>query len=410
MAHRSGGPPPGVSLLDYYGRPPQPSPTYHFLNAIASGQTTLPRPVDYVDGGCFAGDSDRNRETIFKFITGEGNDDLRIVVFLAGHSGMINPHQSAGEPKSPIGCYTWYFNYAGESTYANTDSATTVSDKFMSLLNQAASTHTFDKKMFFEFIQAFKQQNIVSDAPLSLYEPSTQMDDSNVLTNGGVSIDDTYVNHLGQRIFRRNPASALMFVKQANGPKIYDLTKSNPAIIDMGEQTRGDLKIHPTADGSGFEHDYAPYVYRNTDGTYRYVKLSDIYDLIKVAIKTMGLVNPIDENAMNEFMHRHVVLVSLGCRSLGNGTVYRVESVPRAHSVSPEHATGSYMDQFPDPRMVADVHERGFLHWPLPTPGSGSSVSVPPNGGKKKKQRRRQTRNRNKKRLSKKRSTKRSRI
>jgi len=40
------------------------------------------------------------------------------------------------------------------------------------------------------------------------------------------------------------------------------------------------------------------------------------------------------KHIMDEFMSRHVVLVSAGCRSLGSGDVCHVESVPRPLSES----------------------------------------------------------------------------
>jgi hypothetical protein len=398
MSSGFGGPPPGVSLLDYYAglRPPPPPPpppsTYQSLNTDCSQKpTTLPLPVDRVAGGCWVGDSERNQNTIFDFISGEGNDELEVVVFLAGHAGIINPHQSAGEPKFPIGCYTCYFNYAGELSFTP-GSAQSTSDEFMSMLTHEASmSNPFNKKRFIGFLERFKQTHITSGSPLSLYAPSTQMDDSNVLCSGGIAQQD--IDFSRGLMLRRNPASALMFVKHPRVNQVVDLTTLNPAIINMWQHTRGNLNVHHTADGRGYQFDIAPYMYLNPDGiTFRNVRLSDIYELLKVAIRQMRP-DTTNDHVMDEFMNRHVVLVSLGCRVLGNGTVHRVQSVPRPDSVSPESfASGAARVMYEG--EVADLHERGFAHWPLPTPGSGSrsSVSVPRPGGGKKKQRRRQTR------------------
>lgn len=398
-----GGPPPGGSVFQHYLnmaiRAPPPPPTYQGLNTAESQKSaTWPPPFDAVPGGCWIGDSDRNRDTIFEFISGEGNDELEVVVFLAGHAGMINPHQSAGEPTFPIGCYTCYFNYAGESSFSP-GSAHSTSDAFGSMLSPLM-INPLNKKGFFGFLENFKQAHITSGSPLSLYKPSTQMDDSNVLCNGGVAQEDIdFVPQLGKYIFPRNPASALIYVKQAHGTQVFDLTTLNPAIINMWHHNGGDLNVHPTADGRGFQFDIAPYQYRNHDGTIRNVRLSDIYELIKVVVRHIRPATTFEPD-MDEFMHRHAVLVSLGCRVLGNGTVHRVQSVPRPDSVSPESFASGASGEM-DEGGVADLHKRGFSHWPLPTLGSGSSVSVPRPDGGKKKQRRRQTRNRNKKGLSK---------
>ena len=171
---------------------------------------------------------------------------------------------------------------------------------------------------------------------------------------------------------------------------MFDLTTWNPAIINMWHHNRGDLNVQPTADGRGLQFNIAPYQYQNHDGTLRNVRLSDIYELIKVVVRHVRPATT-SEPDMVEFMHRHAVLVSLGCRVLGNGTVHRVQSVSRPDSVSPESfASGAASGV--DEGRVADLHASGFPQWPLPTLGSGLAVSVPRSGGGKKKQRRRQTR------------------
>ena len=253
----------------------------------------------------------------------------------------------------------------------------------MSKLHQV---NPFNKKHFFKHLKKFKDAHITTGSPLSLYEPFIRMDDSVVLTNGSVSIDDTYVSCHGPHLFHSNPASVQMFLKDATGHKIIDLMDYAPTnIIDMWKKNGKDLKIHPNADRSGYEHDIAPYLYQNPDGTTRYVRLSDIYELIKVVIRRLkpDIVTHdlnMNEYLMNNFLHRHVVLVSGGCRVLGDGTVCRVEST----SPHPHHHAG-----------------HAVMH------SNTASVSPPRSGGKKK-QRRRQTRNR-KYKLSKKKSTKRSR-
>lgn len=384
MSHQFGGPPDGVSILEWYTqrRPPPPTPTptpgtYQGLNTKYSQEPTpLPLPIGFVPGGCWVGDSARNEIAIRNFTNtkGEGADPLQMVVYIAGHAGIINPHQSRGEPKIVIGCYTFYFNYAGELTFLpGTATPNGTSNAFMSNLSHVAP---FDKNHFFEYLKTFKDRHITAGSPLSLYEPFIRMDDSNVLCGGGVSIDDTHVNSSGRHVFHSNPASVHMFVKDATGHhQIIDLTIYDPNIIDVWKKTSGDLQIRLKADGSGYEHEIAPYLYLNPDGTYRNVRLSDIYKLIKVAIRHLQPDTATHEHLMNEFLHRHVVLVSGGCRVLGDGTVYRVEST----SPQPHHA------------------DHALMH--------SNTASVPRSGGKKK-QRRRQTRNR-KYKLSKKKSTKR---
>lgn len=405
MAHRfKGRPSHHDSVLKWYGTP---TAGYHDLNTKYSAKPTqLPPPVDAVHGGCWVGDSQRNQDTIFNFISGERDDELQMIVFLAGHAGIINPHKSEVEPKLDIACYTCYFNYAGELS-STPSSANATSDAFMTGLTQETSKKKLSKKNFFGFLNRFKETHITTGSPLSLYAPSTRMDDSYVLCAGGIAPNDIGRDHQGNYIIPRNPASVLMFVKSPTGDRVVDLTLLNPAIINIWQQRRGDLQVHLKADRTGFEFDIAPYLYLNSDGTYRNVMLSDIYELIKVFILQMQP-DTIGTHIMNEFMYRHVVLVSLGCRILADGTVYRVESVPRLPSVSPESLTSRAPSSAMDEAKVAALHQHGFLHWPLPTQGSGSSVSVSRPGGGKKKQRRRQTRNR-KYKMSKKKYTKRSR-
>jgi hypothetical protein len=309
-----------------------------------------------------------------------------MVVYIAGHAGIINPHQSRGEPKIDIGCYTCYFNYAGELTFIpGTATPTGTSIAFMSNLRHVTP---FDKKHFFDYLKIFKDRHITTGSPLSLYEPFIRMDDSIVLTHGGVSKDDIHFNKHNQPVFHSNPASVHMFVKYPTGHhEIIDLMDHHPNIIDMWKATNGDLQIRRKADGSGYEHDIAPYLYQNPDGTTRYVRLSDIYELIKVVIRKVkqdiATHDPdTNEALMNEFLQRHVVLVSGGCRVLGDGTVHRVASI----SPQPHHA------------------DHALMHSNTNT----ASVSPSRSAGGKKKQRRRHTRNR-KYKLSKKKYTKRSR-
>jgi len=368
-------------------------------------QTHQPLPVDFVAGGCWARDSARNQDALFDFKTRHGTDEVKVVIFLAGHSGLMNTHQSMGEPKIDVGCSTFFFNYAGELTYTP-GSANETSNEFMSKLTGMtngcdARSESFNKKKFLSFIEAFKDANLTHGSPLSLYEPSEKMDDLIVLTEGSVEHD--LVDASNPHRLHSNPSSVRMFLKLPLGSRLFDFRTFSHDIVDMWQHTGGNLDIQPTADG-GISMNIPPYVYVNPDRTtYRNVQLSDIYAVIKIVVSKLA--HTTDDAAITAWTNQHVVLVSLGCRVLADGTVHRVESVPRIPSVSPKLESGS-AHAFMDAGTVAGVHEHGFSHWPLPTPGSGESVSLPRPDGGKKKQRRRQTRNR-KYKLSKKKSTKR---
>lgn len=323
-----GGPPPGASVLEYYSRP---TPTYASANArLASGSCAC--VVDPVPGGCSYASSERNQQAIKTFTTSaEATDDLQIFVYLAGHSGMINTHQVQGEPKIFVGCNTFFFNNAGESTFL-LDSANVTSTNFMRRLGELSTRHnTITKGQFYSFLERFRNDHLIRGSPISLYPLQDQIDDLIVL--GAGTLHHSEYNPGGG--LNGNPASVRIFVKRDKGGSFLgDLI--SPNLIDMWQVTRGNLQIAPSMQCPGYlEIKINPYMYfdpSSVSGLFRPVRLSDIYSFIREAVTRMyGITG---KHIMDEFMSRHVVLVSAGCRSLGSGDVCHVESVPRPLSES----------------------------------------------------------------------------
>lgn len=322
-----GGPPPGSSVLQYYS-----NPTYESANArAASGRCAC--VVDPVPGGCSYASSARNQKAIEQFtLTAEAADNLQIFVYLAGHSGMINTHQVQGEPKISVGCNTFFFNNAGESTFTPTGmGANRTSYHFMRTLGELSDRYeTINKGEFYRFLERFRDINLIRGSPISLYPLHDQIDDLIVLTAGTLHDSDYDYNRDGSKrnTLNENPASVRIFVKNGRNKVIGNLT--SPNLIDMFDYTRGNLQMTPSQTYHGYnEIAIDPYMYYDQLSGYRAVRLSDIYNFIRNAIRQAGLVTT--DEAMNEFMHRHVVLVSMGCRCLGTGDVCRVESVERPY-------------------------------------------------------------------------------
>jgi len=331
-----GGPPPGSSVLQYYLNKAQP--TYESANAgLASGRCAC--VVDPVPGGCSYASSVRNKKAIEQFTrTAEAEENLQIFVYLAGHSGMINTHQMQGEPKITVGCNTFFFNNAGESTFTPAGvGSNQTSAHFMRTLGELSDRHeTINKGRFYSFLERFRDDALLAGSPISLYTLGTQIDDLNVLGAGTLydtdylrNPDGSYViNPDGSRIFNQNPASVRIFVKNGRNKVLGNLT--SPNLIDMFQYTKGNLQMRPSRYYPGyFDITIDPYMYLDQLSGFRPVRLSDIYNFIRNAIAQAGLVTTLAE--MNVFMSRHVVLVSLGCRCLGTGDVCRVESVERPY-------------------------------------------------------------------------------
>lgn len=349
-----GGPPPGVSLLDYYStlqppRPPgvgpppgasvlqhylamaqqpqQPQFTYETENARLRSRCAC--FVDPVPEGCSYASSERNKIAIDTFKAGEAKDDLQIFVYLAGHSGMINTHQMPNEPKISVGCNTFFFNNAGESTFTPIGVGSNhTSFQFMKTLGELSSSHdTISKRQFYSFLERFRDNNLITGSPISLYPLQAEIDDLIVL-GAGTLYDSDYDHYPdGSRILNRNPASVRIFVRgNKNDSFIGDLISHN--LIDMWHHTKYNLQITSSQEHPGYwEIKINPYMYYDQSSGYRPVRLSDIYNFIRESVARMYGIT--DKHIMDEFMSRHVVLVSSGCRCLGTGDVCRVESVPR---------------------------------------------------------------------------------
>lgn len=397
------GPPPGVSLLDYYstlqlprppgvGPPPGTSVLQHYLAMAQQPQFTYDTEnarlrsgcacvVDPVPEGCLYASSKRNKKAIKTFTkpTAEATDDLQIFVYLAGHSGMINTHQAPSEPKIFVGCNTFFFNNAGESTFIPR-SANNTSSEFMSTLRDLSLRHnTISKGQFYSFLERFRDNHLIRGSPISLYPLQDQIDDLIVL-GAGTLHDSDY----DPRGLNGNPASVRIFVKSGKlGSFLGDLTSHN--LVDMWQVTRGNLQIAPSMQCPGYlEIKINPYMYYEQSSGYRPVRLSDIYNFIREAVARMYGISVTDKHHMDEFMSRHVVLVSCGCRSLGSGDVCRVESVPRTHLSSESSSSeSSGLDDDDDARSI------GF-------------------GGKKKRRHCRTRKHKHKRKTSKNKSTKRA--
>jgi len=367
-----------TSLLEDYAKRSPYTHSTEISRAMRSGRCAC--VIDPVPEGCLYASSDRNTETIKNFTTGgESRDELKIFVYLAGHSGMINTHQMPNEPKITVGCNTFFFNNAGESSFTPVGVASNhTSGRFMTTLSDLSDSYeTIDKGRFYSFLERFRDNELLPGSPISLYTLGTQIDDLNVLGAGTLYDTDYDRNPDGSTTFTRNPASVRIFVKNGRNKVFGNLT--SPNLIDMFLHTIGNLQMRPSQYSPGyFDITIDPYMYHDQLSGYRHVRLSDIYNFIRNVIAQANLVNT--DADMNEFMSHHVVLVSTGCRCLGTGDVCRVSSVEPQHSI-PDDIFDDFSDDFPD----------------------DDARSV---GGKKKKQRRRQTRNR-KYKLSKKKSTKR---
>jgi hypothetical protein len=287
-----------------------------------------------------AGDSIRNSSRIEEFVHAASN--IKHIIFLSNHA-LLQPGK-----KFNLHGNMFCFNYAGQPTLGIGYSPNFLRDWFFANLSKQPQTSHFKKKDFYEFISRFKHEFLAPESPLSLYGHGDEIHDMIVLAKGSIFEDEFYPH---TPALKENPASAWLFSTETRTQPFKDLL-TDPSIYNQFRallETTGSVPIdyaptYSTPRGRP-ELVYNPYGYRNTDGTIRAVLLSDIFNILKDKIRTKIVVSSSSipsltgdalENAVNEYMNRHVVLINTGCRCTGQpgDLLRRTVSSGHPHSLS----------------------------------------------------------------------------
>jgi hypothetical protein len=297
-------------------------------------------------------------------------NEIKIIVFLATHASMV-----PSEDKCPVECNTFFFNYDGEPTVRHPrpeipDAPTVLRNRFEHSLTQLGPRPT--NPTIYALVNAFKETYFAPLSPLSLYLPGTTINNLTVLGQGSISInhdiDKTKFedgkppiieqNETLYTIFKENPVSLTMYVLDRGlpAPNRLDLLDRAPNIVNnytrISEQHNGYFPLIHDEHTRSFVTAEPPYLYDNGFNR-RAVLLSDVYDIIKTNVRNILIRQTgraVTDAQLYEYMGRHVVLVSNGCRC-------REEQRPaHGRSRSTERQESSV---FPRPESITSVRVGG---------------------------------------------------
>lgn len=312
----------------------------YYLDKLGPQYKSQRQPQYAVPSGCYAGDSLRNSQTAEEFAQphpyGNGDDEIMHIVFLASHGARSG---NMGNPRIPVVGNVFFFNYSGEPSFSNAASPNRMCDMFGSLLR---TYQPLNKTRFYELITQFKNHTFAPGSPLSIYSPPDQIDDIYVLGSGSVFPDE--ISHTGELL--RNPSGLYMVtIRPGQALMMTDLLAGNPNVINVYEYYKrsGIPFVARSVDSRGrlsMEMVDDSYKYRDpATGAVRPFMLSDVFNLIKERIRTefvisqsLSLTGDALEQAVSDYMKRHLVLVSTTCRCFEDESYCRTESTQRPES------------------------------------------------------------------------------
>lgn len=290
----------------------------------------------FYDDGAKCGYSARNSSEIEAFARkksdgGEDGDDVIYhFVFLACHSERPFIPQMI-DIKGNFIC----FNYAGLSSFGSAMlSPSMLKNNFFRKFERKP----IDKYIFYhEILVPFKDETFASGSPISLYRSNEgyQIADLYVLCNGGVFPDE--MSRLTQNGLAENPGSLHMLSYDRHGLVGYAdllapdrLEMLQQAGIDIIDNFRSGNCVPVKDDAGKIVLSMNPYEVRTGavdargNSVYRPLLLSEVFNIIAHAIypywynpnfnprKPDG--NP--EMTIDEYMKKHLVLVTNGCRCI----------------------------------------------------------------------------------------------
>jgi hypothetical protein len=287
---------------------------------------------------------------------GVGDDVINHFVFLAGHAvrplnvdmidvqGNLICFNYAGLPSvgAPVAGHL-----AGSPSRLRTNFFQTLFHQHHSHQHQPINKMTFYR----DVLLPFKEANLVGGSPISLYVSGEgyQIADLYVLGNGHVFTDE--MNHYARSRINENPASLYMisFDRAGNlvgnglvdllAPDRLDMLRAEPTLgigLDIVNQFASGRCVL-AVDGKMMTAD--PYVVRTYDArgnpVFRNVLLSDVFNIVRHAIHPYWYnpaFNP-TQISIEEYMKKHLVLTTNGCRCIQNAPLCRTDSSDHPQSL-----------------------------------------------------------------------------
>lgn len=305
--------------------------------------------------GAERGYSARNSGEIESFVReppyGVGDDEINHFVFLACHAARPL-HVNMIDVQGNLIC----FNYTGlpsvGATHAPGGDARSPSLLRNNFFETLYPSHKPINKMTFyrDVLLPFKEANLAAGSPISLYVSGEgyQIADLYVLGNGHVFADE--INHHTLSHLKENPASLYMVSFDRAGNLVGD------GLVDLLAPDRLNvLRAGPTL-GIGLDivNQFAsgrcvlavdgkmtadPYVVRTYDArgnpVFRNVLLSDVFNIVRHAIHPYFYNQAFNPTQMpiEEYMKKHLVLTTNGCRCIQNAPLCRTDSSSDRQSI-----------------------------------------------------------------------------
>jgi hypothetical protein len=304
--------------------------------------------------GAERGYSVRNSGQIESFVRpqpdGVGDDTINHFVFLACHAARPQ-HVNMIDVQGNLIC----FNYTGLPSVGATDATGDARSPSLLRNNFFATLYPQHKpinKMSFyhDVLLPFKEANLAAGSPISLYVSGEgyQIADLHVLGNGHVFADE--INHYTPSHLKENPASLYMVSFDRTGnlvgsglvdllaPDRLDVLREGPGLgigLDIVNQFASGRCVL-AVDGKMTAD---PYVVRTYDAmghpVYRNVLLSDVFNIVRHAIHPYWYntaYNP-ERMPIEEYMKKHLVLTTNGCRCIQNAPLCRTDSSSDPQSI-----------------------------------------------------------------------------
>ena len=299
--------------------------TYHQINLPTVHSDPTPLTAELVPGHSLVGDSDRNaaaKETFSKDAS-----LIRCIFFVAGHSEMQNTFRVGAPvyPQIPTACNTIFFNYPGDVSAIKGKNATIF--KFIRMLLETIRTRggAITGASFLSVTESIRPA-FISESPVSLNLPGDNIENLNLFGAGEVFKDEVTVLPQGP-VMNVNPACFYMLhIPDAGEMRFHDL--GTAVLSDSCTGMPGLVTLE--SDGTYLLRE-AAYKKKSGDPVY----LSDVNGCVTA---TLGLYG---------YSPAQAVLVSTGCRCMGDGSVGRVKSadtstypVPPVPPVPPAHSKG----------------------------------------------------------------------
>jgi hypothetical protein len=297
--------------------------------------------------GTERGYSVRNSGEIESFVReqphGVGDDEINHFVFLACHAARPL-HVNLIDVQGNLIC----FNYTGLPSIGVSDATGAARSPSLLRNNFFATLHhshnPINKMTFYrDVLLPFKEANLAAGSPISLYVSGEgyQIADLYVLGNGHVFADE--INHHPPSYLKENPASLYMVSFDRTGRLVGN------GLVDLLAPGRLDVLRERPDLGIGLDivNNFAsgecvlavdgkmtrdPYVVRTFDAggnpVYRNVLLSDVFNIVRHAIHPYWYnqaFNP-ERVSIEEYMKKHLVLTTNGCRCIQNAPLCRTDS------------------------------------------------------------------------------------